>query len=396
MCRRGDLSAVDVEAEGCAVVGLGQVRPAVGGERGGPEGIGVAAAGDRARVRPRGVGRGRLEVEVVVALVDHVTPVGVDGRGVDPRLERHPAREVQRGRVGDRDERACAVELQRLAVFAGRRPGRRRDRARVTVPRRVRDRRPRALIKAVSRDQAVRDSGGAGAGDVRIAAQVAGGVAGADAVAVAGGRADAGVFVARAGGGGDLGEVAATAALAAFELVAADGDVVARGPPGKVNLAATNCSRRQRPRLRRRLRVGCGGGGAGDVRVAAQVGAVAGADPVAVAGGGADAGVFVARAGGGGDLGEVAAAAALAAFELVAADADVVARGPPGEVDLAAADRGRRQRPRLRRRLRVRTVVHRRRLIGLDLGGGERDVVDADLVDQAGEELPIDAVATDL
>src|SRR5262249_59397644 len=86
----GDLGAVDVEAQGGAVVGLGQIAPGVGGQGGRAVGVAVGAAGDQAGVGFRGIGRGGFEVVVVVALVDHVPPDGGDGRRVHPGLERHP------------------------------------------------------------------------------------------------------------------------------------------------------------------------------------------------------------------------------------------------------------------------------------------------------------------
>src|SRR6202042_3858499 len=89
------------------------------------------------------------------------------------------------------------------------------------------------------------------------------------------------------------------------------------------------------------------------VGVGAEVsGGVGRAYPVAVAGGGVDGGVLVAGAGagGGGDLGEVAAARARAALDAVAADADVIGGGAPGEIDLAARHSSRAKRSRLRRR----------------------------------------------
>ena len=49
MGRRGDLGPVDIQAQRRPVIGLGQERPGVGGQRGGAEGVGVAAARDHAR-----------------------------------------------------------------------------------------------------------------------------------------------------------------------------------------------------------------------------------------------------------------------------------------------------------------------------------------------------------
>ena len=114
------------------------MRPGAGGELGGAVGLAVAAADDHARVRPLAVARGRLQVVVVVALVDDVPPGRSLTSRVDPRLQRHPGRQMQRGGVRDRDPRVRAVERQRLPVLAGRRPGRVRDASRVAVPRRVR------------------------------------------------------------------------------------------------------------------------------------------------------------------------------------------------------------------------------------------------------------------
>src|SRR5207248_6896658 len=48
-----------------------------------------------------------------------------------------------------------------------------------------------------------------------------------------------------------------------------------------------------------------------------------------------------------------------------------------------------------RRRLRVRAAADRRVHVGLDLGGGQGVVVDADLVDQPGEVLAPHRVAAD-
>src|SRR5262249_56528740 len=88
--------------------------------------------------------------------------------------------------------------------------------------------------------------------------EVAGGVGGADAVAIAVGGADAGVLVRGAGtcSAGDLGEVGAPGALAALDLVTGDAGVVVGGAPGQVDLATCDGVRGRRARLRRRLPVG--------------------------------------------------------------------------------------------------------------------------------------------
>ena len=107
---------------------------------------------------------------------------------------------------------------------------------------------------------------------------------------------------------------------------------------------------------------------------------------------------LVAGAGGSRDLGEVGAAGALAALDLVAGDADVVGRRAPGEVDLARAETAVAVRmPGCGRRMRSGgRCLSPASSVGLDLVGGERDVVDADLVDQPREVLAVDAVAADL
>ena len=157
---RCDLGAVDVETDVGAVVGLGQERPGRGRQRRAAERVPVAAACDHARVGLGRVGRARLQVVVVVGLVDHIAPGRADRGRVDPRLQRHPGREMQIAGVRDRDDRVRPVELQRLAVLAGRRPGRVRDRPVMAIPRRIRDRRPRPLIKRIRRHQPRRRSGG--------------------------------------------------------------------------------------------------------------------------------------------------------------------------------------------------------------------------------------------
>ena len=150
---RRDLGAVDIQAHRRPVIGLGKERPDIGRQLGCTERVGVRAARDQPRVRPRRVARGCRQVEVVVALVDHVAPLGVDRRRVHPRLQRHPTRQMQRRGVGDRHQRAGAVELQRPAVLARRRPRRIGDRAVVPVPRRIGHGRPRPLIKPIRRHQ---------------------------------------------------------------------------------------------------------------------------------------------------------------------------------------------------------------------------------------------------
>ena len=167
----GDLGAVDVQTQGGAVVGLGEVA-----SRCWPTGRRCRKRRRSCRRRSAGVGPGAVaggafEVVVVVALVDHVAPVGVDGRGVDPGFERQPAGEVQRGGVRDRDQRGGAVEGERLAVLAGGRPGRVRDRPVVPVARLIGDRRPRPLIKpnAATSPAGAADAGRDGASETNEA-----------------------------------------------------------------------------------------------------------------------------------------------------------------------------------------------------------------------------------
>src|SRR5262249_56642036 len=77
-------------------------------------------------------------------------------------------------------------------------------------------------------------------------------VSGVRPVRVARGRA---TTVFRSGGPGwsaDLSEGAAPRALAAFDPVAGNTDIVGRRRPRKIDLTARNSSRSRRPRLRRR------------------------------------------------------------------------------------------------------------------------------------------------
>ena len=85
------MRAVHVEAQRRAVVGDGQVRPVLVGQR--------AARRRPSRSVPpmmppppaaRRWSDVAIEVVVVVALVDHVAPGAGDGGRVDPGLERHP------------------------------------------------------------------------------------------------------------------------------------------------------------------------------------------------------------------------------------------------------------------------------------------------------------------
>ena len=77
-------------------------------------------------------------------------------RGLNPRLERHPGRQVKRRGVRDCDGRVGAVEQQGAAVLTGRRPRRVRDRPLVAVPGAVVDGGSRAFVEPVRRDETSR------------------------------------------------------------------------------------------------------------------------------------------------------------------------------------------------------------------------------------------------
>ena len=121
---RVDERAVDVEAEVRAVVREREERPRVGGERGRPEGVSIASAEGAAACGPAARGRGRLEVVVVVPFVDHVTPRVRDGRRVDPGLERHAGRELQRAELGMFTRALVPLKESAAPVLPCGRPGR--------------------------------------------------------------------------------------------------------------------------------------------------------------------------------------------------------------------------------------------------------------------------------
>ena len=192
--------------------------------------------------------------------------------------------------------RARAVELDRLAELAGRRPGAVRDRAVVPVARGVGDRRPRALVEAVRRDETQRCGRCRGRGSVRVRPEVAGSVRGSDAVAVARRGGNRRVLVDEAGRCGDLREVVTAGAAATLDPVPGDADVVGRGTPAEIDLAGARGTRRKSSRLRRRLVVQRRGGSAGGVGVGAEVaGGVRGPDAIGVARRGGDRGVIERR-----------------------------------------------------------------------------------------------------
>ena len=116
--------AVHVDAKRGAVVRRREVRPLVGGERGGRLHALVVAADEDVAARPV-AGRGGVEpVHEVVGLLleDDRAPAGVRRRRAHPRLERHLVREVERGGVGDGDLVVHAVEAERAAEPSARRP----------------------------------------------------------------------------------------------------------------------------------------------------------------------------------------------------------------------------------------------------------------------------------
>src|SRR4029079_6799455 len=107
-----------------------------------------------------------------------------------------------------------------------------------------------------------------GGGDVRVRADVAGGVGRAHAVAVAGRSRQPGGGERRRRAGGDLREVAAAGARAALDHVARDAHVVGRRRPRQIDLVGARQRGRQPRRRRRGIDVGRRGGDRrGGVRV---------------------------------------------------------------------------------------------------------------------------------
>ena len=152
----GRPAPVDVEPERGAVVGRGHVRPRVQGQRPGPP-DGPEPAGPDLRDWPRiSLVRVQRVRERAALLEDHRSPATPEGRRTHPRRERHPGRQVEVVRVGDRHPVVHAVEGERAAEPPSRRPGRTRDRARVPVPRRVGRDAPRALVERVRGHEPVR------------------------------------------------------------------------------------------------------------------------------------------------------------------------------------------------------------------------------------------------
>ena len=96
--------------------------------------------------------------------------------GIDPRLERHRRRQMQRRRVGNRHQRIRSVEHQRAAVLAGCRPRRVRDGPDVPVARDVRDGRAGAFVERVRRDEFGSVGRCRHGRDVRVRPEVSGGI----------------------------------------------------------------------------------------------------------------------------------------------------------------------------------------------------------------------------
>ena len=195
----------------------------------------------------------------------------------------------------------------------------------------------------------------------RVVAEAGHGVLGAHAVRVGGGGSEARVREGRRGGRPDLREVRAARAGAALDVVERDRDVVGRGGPREVDLGRAGRARVQARGRRRRLGVGRRGSGrARRVRVGACVaGSVDGPKAVGVRGRRVEEDVHARRRRAERDLRKVGAARARAALDLVVSHADVIRRRAPGQLDLAAREGTRGQRPGRARILGVgRWVAH--------------------------------------
>ncbi len=393
------LDAVHVEHEHGPVVGGRDVRPRVDRQSGAPVRAPVAGVEDLAHRHLRAVAAARVERVREGArplLHERRAPRRAERGRPHPRLERHPGRQVELVRVGHRHDVVDTVEGESAAEAARGGPRRAAHGARVAAAGLVRDRRARALLEAVGRHEPRRRAGrDVGASLVGGGADVARAVLGGDAVVV-GAAGEARVRVARAGRLGDpVSRVRDEAGRRrAVDVVARDAACICRGRPGERHLSG-RAGGGERPRRGRRCRIGRRGRARLVRRGAGVAGRVEGDDAVVVGAGGEPC-VRVVRAGrlrdpvrrARGEAGD------RAPMDVVAGDADVVRRGSPGERDLAETARG-GQGPRRTGRNRV-GIADRGRHVGLDLGGAERPVVDADLVDQPVEPLAPDRVAADL
>ena len=178
----------------------------------------------------RGAGRVLLHQQCwILAAAGH--------RGKGPCLHRHAGRHIKRGRIGHRHD-GRAIEGQAPAVLALGGPGRGVERGGIVIPGRIAAGDAGPLVKAVGRDEACDRPAAAGdrGHNNRIAAEIADGIARADAIAVACAGGEAAVDLAGRGGGRDEGEGGAADPLATFHLIAGHADVVGRGSPTQVDL----------------------------------------------------------------------------------------------------------------------------------------------------------------
>ena len=136
-----DLRAVDVEAQGRAVVGGGEVRPRAPAASGACRSSVRVGAADVDLRRPAGslFGVGVQAVdEVAGLLLDDRRPPAAERRRPHPGLERHAGRQVERGRVGHGDPVVRRRRTRARRRTSRRRPTRAvRDRAGIAVAGRV-------------------------------------------------------------------------------------------------------------------------------------------------------------------------------------------------------------------------------------------------------------------
>ena len=149
----GRLRTVHVQPDRAAVVRDDKVGPRARRQRSRALDVIAAPAEGAAAGRGRPAGRGCLQVVVVVTFVNHVAPGVADGGWTNPCLESHPGTELKRRGVRDIYPGARPIEDERLAILAVACPGGVRDRSRVPVPRRIRHRRARCLVKRIRRHQ---------------------------------------------------------------------------------------------------------------------------------------------------------------------------------------------------------------------------------------------------
>ena len=131
------------------------MRPAVERKAGGAVHVPVVAADE-----DLGVGNGRLAVRIEpvgearrALLEDQGAPGRAERARPSPTLERHPQRQVERARIGDRDPVAGAVQRDGGAKAARRRPAGAAQRAVVAGARGIGGRVARALVEGVGADE---------------------------------------------------------------------------------------------------------------------------------------------------------------------------------------------------------------------------------------------------